>query len=964
MAVEFRVLGPVQARIDDRPVELGHARQRCVLAVLLMDANPWLSTDQLLDRAWGERIPRGGRDTLYGYLSRLRRTLRATDEADIVRRPGGYELVVDENAVDVHRFYRLVADAQAAGGDDGGALFKEALGLWRGEVCAGLDTPWVHAVRAELDRQRLTAELDYADLRLRLGRHTDLLADLTSLAAAHPLDERLAGQFMLALYRSGRQAEALGHYGRLRTRLADELGADPGPDLQQLHQRILAADPATAAPTARANRLPAVPRQLPAASALFTGRQPELAELDRVLIAAPAGESPPTRPGAAPEAPAAAGTVAISAISGVGGIGKTWLALTWAHRNLQRFPDRQLFVDLQGFSPTERPTDPADAVRGFLTALGVDPGGLPSDLDAQTALYRGLVAGRRMLVVLDNAVTADQVVPLLPGGTSCTVLVTSRTRLASLIDRYSAHHLPVGVLTHEEARALLVARLGEHRATAAREVTDELTELCGRHPLALAIIARHAALRPQVPLVEFAVEFRDLGLEMLDHDTDPTASLPAVLSWSLRRLTDRQRTVFALLGIAPGPDIDLPAAASLTGLPPTETRKALRLLEDHSLLDRHANGRYTMHDLVRAYAATLAHDLTESVRQAALERVVDFHLHTAYTATRLLDPYRPPIRLDPPVPGTHPQPLSSLPAALAWLDVHHPHLLAAQHTATAHHRHHTVWRIAWTLTVFHRRRGHHHDDLAVWQAAADAAGHLPDPTTRTIAHRLLGHAHAELGRHARAVAHLHQALALAEHHHDPTQEAHTHHALAWAWEKRGDDRRALEHARHALDLFRVLDSPVWEAIALNAVGWQAARLGEYDTARENCQAALILHRQHKDSDSEADALDSLGFIDHHTGHHERAIGYYQQALTLYRGVGNTTEAADTLDNLGHPHAALGHHAQARAVWQQALELYQDGGRDADTARVQRQLEALDAAQGSVNPPPGAAESAGSGRPGP
>ncbi|WP_409491573.1 AfsR/SARP family transcriptional regulator [Amycolatopsis sp. cmx-11-12] len=936
MVVRFRVLGPVAAWIDDRPVELGHARQRFVLAVLLIEANQWLSADQLLDRAWGERIPGGGRDTLYGYLSRLRRSLRLSDEAGIVHRDGGYVLNVDEDAVDLHRFRRLLAAARAADNDDDAtALFKQALELWRGEPCAGLDTPWMHTMRAELDRQRWAAELDYADLRLRTGRHTALLADLASLHAVHPLDERLAGQFMLALYRSGRQADALDHYQRLRTRLADELGTDPGPPLQQMYQQILAADPVLAVPSAETDRSRGVPRQLPAAPALFTGRVPELAELDRVLTATGDDVVPRPQPGQA-----AARTMVISAIGGVGGIGKTWLALAWAHRNLDRFPDGQLFVDLRGFSPTGHPTDPADAVRGFLSALGVHPAGLPSDLDALAALYRGLVAGKRILVLLDNAATADQVVPLLPGGTSCTVLVTSRTRLPSLIDRYGARHLSLDIFTRGEARALLATRLREQRADATPEVTDELTELCGRHPLALAITARHAATRPKIPLLEFVAELRDLGLEMFDHDIDPAASLPAVLSWSLRWLTDRQRTVFALLGLAPGPDIDLPAAACLSGLPPTDTRRTLRVLEDHSLLDRRAGGRYAMHDLVRAYATSLADDVAEPVRRAALDRVVDFHLHTAYTAERLLDPYRPPIQLDPPVPDAHPQSLTDRPAAWAWLDTHHPHLLAAQHTAAAHRRHHTVWRIAWTLSTFHRRRGRHHDDLAVWEVATEAADQLPDPTARILAHRLLGHAHAELDHHEQAILHLQEALELAEYHDEPTQQAHTHHALGWAWEQRGDDRKALEHARHALDLFRVVDSPVWEAVALNAVGWTAARLGEYDTAREHCQAALVLHRHYEDLDGEADALDSLGFIDHHTGHHRRAIGHYRQALTLYRGVGNTTEAADTLDNLGHPHAALGDHALARAAWRRALELYQEQGRDADAKRVLRQLDVL------------------------
>jgi DNA-binding SARP family transcriptional activator/tetratricopeptide (TPR) repeat protein len=933
MAVELRVLGQVEVLVGGTPVDLGHARQRCVLAALLVEANQVVSTDRAVNRIWGEHPPRRARQLVSNYLSRLRSLLSGAAGGGgmvIQRRGAGYVLLVHPGQVDVHRFRGLVARSRAAT-DPVRALelLERASEEWRGEPLAGLDTPWITTVREGLERERFAADTCRLDLALRLGRHAAVLPELTDRAAAHPLDEHVAAQLVLALYRNGRQADALDHYRRLRTRLADELGTDPGPDLRRLHQRILTTDPALAPPAADAGRSPAPPHQLPAAPALFTGRAPELAELDRALtIAAPDG----------------GGAAGISVIGGAGGIGKTWLALTWAHRHLGRFPDGQLFADLRGFAPTGTPTDPADALRGFLTALGDDPGGLPSDVDALAARYRGLVTGRRVLVVLDNAASAEQVVPLLPGDAPCAVLVTGRRTLASLIDRHGARHLPLDVLTRADARALLSARLGERRVAAEPAVTGELVELCGRHPLALAITARHAATRPTLPLAEFSAELREAGLQVLDHDDDPTASLPAVLSWSLRHLTDDQRTLFALLGIAPGPDVDLPAAASLAHQPAARTRAALSALEDHCLLDRRAGGRYAMHDLVRAYAGTIAHDdFPEPERAAALDRVVEFYLHTAHTAERLLNPHRPPIRLDPSSPGTHRHPLSGISAALAWMDAHHAHLLAAQRTAADHHRHHAVWNIAWSLATFHRRRGHLHDDLVVWQAAAGAAEHLPEPTTRIVTHRLIGHAHAELEQHERSMAHLHQALALAERHHDLVQQAHTHHALTWAWEQRGDDRKALEHAGHTLRLFRTLGSPVWEATALNMVGWHAARLGRYDTAREHCQAALALYHRHDDPDGQADSLDSLGWIDHHTGHHHRAIDRYTRALALYRAVGNTAETADTLANLGHPHHALGHHARAREAWGHALDLYREQGRGADAERVRRHLDTLTSA---------------------
>ncbi|GAB2994142.1 ATP-binding protein [Saccharothrix stipae] len=679
---------------------------------------------------------------------------------------------------------------------------------------------------------------------------------------------------------------------------------------------------------------PVVPRQLPAAPALFAGRSAELARLDRVLTATTAPADPAgARQGA---------TVLVSAIGGAGGIGKTWLALAWAHRRLERFPDGQLFVDLRGFSPTGEPVQPAVAVRGFLDALGVEANRIPADLDAQAALYRSLVAGRRMLVVLDNAATSDQVAPLLPGSPSCTVLVTGRHRLASLIDRHGARHLPLGVLTYEEARTLLVARLGADRVAAEPEAVDELIGLCGGHPLALAITARTAEPHPDVALAEAAAELRDLGMEALDHDTDPAASLPTVLSWSLRHLTDTQRTVFALLGIAPGPDTTPPATAALTGLPDRTARRTLSGLENASLLERRPGGRYAMHDLVRAYAADTAHGaLSNDVREAALIRVVDFHLHTAHTADRLLEPHRLLLPPETPTSGVPALSLHDAVIAMAWLDAEHATLLAAQRTAAALGRHAVVWHLAWNLTSFHARQGHLRDELACWRAALDIAEHLPDPATRIRTHRRLGGAWSRLDLHEQAIEHLDRALNLAECHQDPAEQAHTHHELANAWERRGDDRRALDHARHTLDLHRRLDQPVGEADALNMVGWYAARLGEYDTARTHCHAALILHRHHDNPIGEAGTLDSLGYIAHHTGDYHHALEHYHHALTLRRTHGDTYQIANTLDSVGHPHAALGQYEQARTVWREALELYREQGRDVDAERVQRQLDDLD-----------------------
>ena len=594
-----------------------------------------------------------------------------------------------------------------------------------------------------------------------------------------------------------------------------------------------------------------------------------------------------------------------------------------------------MFVDLRGFGPGV-PKQATDVLAEFLAALGVDRDDQPADADARAALYRTHTTGKRLLIVLDNAATADQVVPLLPGGTTCTVLVTSRHRLPTLLTRHGARPVTVDVLTDAESRSLLQDALPGPRTTAAEAAITELVALCGGFPLALGLIAARVRAHPDL-LHDVVAELRDLGLGALDSD-DPDASLPAVLSWSLRHLTGAQRTTFALLGLAPGPDTDLSAAACLTGLPAHEARAALRALADASLVTPAPGGRHVLHDLVRAYAATTAHDhIPEPARTAALERVIDFYVHTAHAADHILYPHRQPIRLDPPAPGVHPHPLPDHPAALAWLDAHHPHLLAAQHTAAAQHRHRTVWHLAWTLGTYHLRRGHRDDVLTVWQAAADAADHLPDPSARALAHLHLGNAHADLGRSEQAVTHLNQALALAE---DRTQQAHIHDALGWVWAQQGDDRQAMSHARLSLDLFRTLGNPVWEARALNAVGWYAAQLDDHDTARDHCQAALALYRRHHDAEGEAATLDSLGYIDARNGRHDDAVDHYLRALTLYRTAGNATGAAEALDRLGQSHLAVGRADEARAMWLEALGQYREQGRDADADRVRQRLDDL------------------------
>jgi tetratricopeptide (TPR) repeat protein len=705
---------------------------------------------------------------------------------------------------------------------------------------------------------------------------------------------------------------------------------DPVADLARIAVDLTSLDPALAA---AARGRDGAPRQLPAAPALFTGRATEMVTLTD----------------AAATTPDAGTTVVISAIGGAGGIGKTALALHWAYQHLHRFPDGQLYVNLRGFDPSGHAMPVGEAVRGFLDGLGVDPSTLPVELDAQAARYRSLVAGKRMLIVLDNARDDDQVTPLLPGSPTCTVLVTSRHDLAGLAVLHGARLLDLDILPEPDTRTLLARHLGDERLAVEPDAVAELLAVCAGLPLAVAIVAARAQQHPTFPLTALAEELRDASARLDGLAAgDLRANLRAVLSWSVRTLSPQAAELFALLGIAPGPDISLPASASLAALSTGQARTLLRELENASLIQESVPGRYRMHDLIRLYATDIAHrDVVENVRQSALRRVLDFYTRTIHGAACLLDP-RSALILPPlPTGGIHPQLLPDAPAAMIWLDAEHAILLAAQHTAAQYAWHQAIWQLAYCLRTYHARRGYLHDDLTIWLAALAAAEHLPDPASH-IAHRFLAIAYADLGDHEAAIGHLHQALTEAEHHHDQTAQAQTHFALSWVWQRLDDGRRAIEEANQALILYRALNDPEAEARVLGQMGWYAAQLGEYDQARENCQAALTLSRSHDDPVGEANILNSLGYIDHHTGHHRQAVHRYQQALILFRDLDSNYDIPNTLKGLGYPFAALGQRDQARAAWREALELYQQQGRDNGVALVQGLLDDLDNIDGAAH----------------
>ncbi|WP_353068871.1 BTAD domain-containing putative transcriptional regulator [Amycolatopsis sp. DG1A-15b] len=926
VAVSLRLLGEVSADVDGRPVDLGPPRQRCVLAALAVDADRVVPVDRLIERVWGATAERRARATLHSYISRLRRTLAHTDRVAIVRRSGGYALMADaaETVVDLYRFRELCTSVSCAPESTARAVrsLTDALALWRGPALTGVDGEWVESERDRLGQERLAAQHDLAEARLRAGQGGELVAELAARTARHPLDERAAGQYLLALHQSGRTADALEHYHRIRTRLVEELGTEPGTALQLAHRQVLAAGTApVAAPASGYFRPAVVPRQLPGAPAPFVGRHDELTRLDALNTS---------------------DAVTVSAITGMGGIGKTWLALHWAHRNLHRYPDGQLFIDLRGFSPEDAPLPAAAAVRGFVVSLGVPPASVPTEFDALIGLYRSLVADKRMLIVLDNVHDTGQVLPLLPGTGGCTVLVTSRDRLTGLAAASSARMFRLGVLDDDDARSLLAHRLGPQRVAAEPEAMAELLGRCVGLPLALGIVASRAAAQPSSPLQGWARDLRDTATRLGALDAgDPQSSVRATIAWSHAALTPAQADLFALLSSAPGPDIDAAAVTCALGPASDRTWALLRALTRVSLLDEHVPGRFRMHDLVRLYG--LEHRGAD--HDAALGRLVSHYVHIAHAGERLLAPQRRPVELGHPPPGCAPRPPADEAAMLSWFDAEHANLLALQRLAVERHHHTEVWQLAWALDNFHWRRGHLHYNITTWLAGVAAAEHLGQPELLVRSHRRLGRAYAQARRHTEAVRHLSRAHDLAEGSGDVHERAHTENALAWAWSLHGDDRKALKHALHALDLYRGLANPVWLARALNSVGWYQARLGRPHQALEPCAQALDLFRRNQDVGGEAATLDTLGLIAHHSGDHANALKHHRAALTLFRRLGNHYLEADTLANIAYAHAAQGELRHARDISQQALQLYRRQGRPDDAARVQRQLDTVVRADG-------------------
>ncbi|MGW5691906.1 ATP-binding protein [Streptomyces asiaticus] len=757
-----------------------------------------------------------------------------------------------------------------------------------------------------------------ADAALLAGVPGAALPELRKAATDYPLDEPLLARLILALAATGRRPEALNTYRAACARLADELGIDPGTELRDAHRAVL-QDVSSTVPGPDADAAPQgfpgpwaatvpAPAQLPHDLPMFTGRRTELDEVFGLL----AGE------GGAQHAE----TVVISAIGGMAGVGKTTLAVHWAHQVADRYPDGQLYVNLRGFDPSGAITEPGEAVRGFLDALGVRPERVPHGLDAQSALYRSVLSGRRVLVLLDNARDAEQVRPLLPGTPGCLTIVTSRDALSELVAWDGARSLTLRPFDADQARAFLVSRLGAERIAAEPRAADEISRLCAGLPLAMACVAARAAVHPHFPLEAVAAELLEAhgSLEAFTR-SDTSVDVSTVFSWSSRAVSAEAARLFGLLALHPGPDFAVPAAAAVGGLPLRQTRPLLAELSDVHLINERTPGRYAFHDLLRAHAAELldAHH-PEAERQAAVDRLFQYYLHAARAAGAVLEPSGDPMPVPPAFPGIPSEAFDDESRSLAWLTAEHAVLAAVIDSAAASGHDRLACLLAWSLEPFFDRRGHWHDGLAAQRTALDAALRLADPAMEARGLRGLARAEGRLGLHDRCRPRLDRALELFTELGDDVGRAGAHRSLGWISEQQGDLTGALRHNQLALDLFRAAGHRAAQASLLNSVGWYHALLGEYRQALTYCFDALTMLQELGDRYSQAAAWDSIAYVYHNLGRHPHALLGYRNALAFYRELGVPYLESEILTRIGDTYVATGDHEGARASWEQALTL--------------------------------------------
>ncbi|MER7949178.1 BTAD domain-containing putative transcriptional regulator [Streptomyces sp. NPDC096079] len=941
--LRFGVLGPVRAWRDGEPVPTGSPQQRALLAALLLRGGRTATAHELIDALWGEEPPSQALAAVRTYASRLRKAL---DPKVLVSESGGYALRT--TALDVTAAQELAAEADRlrAAGDRTAARERlaEALDLWDGEVLASVPGPYAETQRTRLEEWRLTLLETRLDIDLEIGAHAEAVSELTALTAAHPLRERLRELLMLALYRSGRQAEALAVYADTRRLLADELGVDPTPELSRLQQRILQADaelarpveePApTAAPVAR-------PAQLPATVPDFTGRASFVRELGARL------------------ATAEGHVMAVSALAGIGGVGKTTLAVHVAHEARPHFPDGQLYVDLQGAGNSA--AAPETVLGSFLRALGTADSAIPDSLDDRAALYRSTLDGRRVLVLLDNARDAAQIRPLLPGTAGCAALVTSRIRM---VDLAGAHLVDLDVMSPEEALQLFTRIVGEERVGAEREAALDVVAACGFLPLAIRIAASRLAARRTWTVSVLAAKLAD-ERRRLDELQAGDLAVKATFELGYGQLEPAQARAFRLLGLADGPDISLAAAAAVLDLPLWDTEDLLEALVDTSLVESAAPGRYRYHDLVRLYARACADrdEQPPSEKEAALSRLLDFYLSTA---ARVYAIERPGDRLVDHLEPTSYEGLTFTDRheAQDWLYAEANCLLSTvRQSASAPTTLRRAVDLLWASLDLAESGANSKEYEAVAEVLRDAAGRVEDTRAAGRAAITSAYVHHVAGRFDQADQEAREAMGLAHRVDDRMPHSWAANTLGVMAVYRNQYEEGEEFLNRAIEEFRTCQDEPGEASALcnlsrihlltgrttsavvlarrgtdmydrmghalkgangrYAMGVALTQSGQLTDAYDSLAAALDVFRDSRQRLWEGMTLFRMAEVDVTARRFTQAASNAEMALTVLRGVGGEWRRGNVLTVLGHALTGIGQLGRAEVCWREALTIFEE-----------------------------------------
>jgi DNA-binding SARP family transcriptional activator len=964
--VLFRMLGPLEVQTERGWTGVGAPKWRTVLAVLLLNPGQVVSTDRLIAEVWPGKPPRTATNLVSVYVHRLRGLIGEAEGQILVTRAPGYQIMITPEDLDTQRFAALTAEArtQLSGGDARRAaeLLSQGLTLWRGSALADVPASALISVEADrLEEARLEAQVLKMEADLGCGEHARVVPEARRLLADHPIREELWALLLRALQGSGRQAEALEAYGQAREVIAEELGVDPGAELQRLYQQILAADagqgppdarppataespggpsladgrtspdgPPSAASPARAAPAPAAAQPLPQLAQLpadipdFTGRAEHVQDLRDLL--------------AGPRRPDSPGAVVVAAVIGAGGLGKTTLAVHTSHLLRKEFPDGQLYINLLGAS--QHPAPPSDVLARFLRDLGMNPARIPVGEEERAARYRSLLTDRRVLIVLDDATDAAQVRPLLPGSASCAVLVTSRGRMPDLT---GSRVVDLDVLAPPEARTLFAGIVGADRAEADQQATAEVLTACAGLPLAIRIAGARLAARGSWNVRTLARRVSD-ERGRLDELRVGNLAVRACFEVSFASLSGSGQPgsagparAFRLLGVWPGPSIGLAATAALLGQPEEAVADALEVLVDAHLLNSPEPDVYRFHDLLRVYAADRARvQETEQDRRDAIIRVLTWYLHSMEAAARVISPQHTRVPLDPPPAGVRPLGFATLDGALNWCEAERARLVTAVRLAAESGLHQIAWELPAAAMSFFYRRSHWTNWVATHQIGLASARETGDMLAEAWMLNNLGMAYGQQ-QMEESIGCFEQALALYRQLGDVQGESRAANNVANAYFDLGRFNDALVAAQRSLAIQRKVGNRYGEGVALDNLGCVYRELARYDEAIDCLQQALAIFRELGGRHAEADSLSDLGAAYLGRGWVDQAIGSLREALAIRRDIGDWHGQALTLHRLGLTQQRAGNPGEARELLSEALRLLEDLGDHAQSAQVRANL---------------------------